>query len=135
MLTALLMVRVVVYVEEEKHKWNVPYDNTASVLKHDCRQNLAAYRGFYSIAISVAFLLMVLSALVMGAMVRNLWNYGDKCRGLRVLVDELGFHENVDETIYKLCSSLKWLAKVILLLDLSLGMYTSSNDSFLRSNQ
>ena len=27
-LAALLMVRVVVFVEKEQHKWNVPYDNT-----------------------------------------------------------------------------------------------------------
>ena len=43
------------------------------------------------------------------------------------------FHENVEETIYKLCSSLKWFAKGILLLVLFMGAYESENDSFLHS--
>ena len=30
----------------------------------------------------------------------------------RIVADELGFLENTDETAYKLCSGLKWLAKV-----------------------
>lgn len=133
-LTVLLMVRIVVFVEEEKHKWNVAYDNAGSVLKHDCTESLSAYRVYYLIGITFAVLLAMLSALVVIALFRNLWVYPDKCRAVRVLVDELGFHENVEETIYKLCSSLKWFAKGILLLVLFMGAYESENDSFLHSN-
>lgn len=133
LVTVIVMIRVAVYVEEELKSWNGARDNELAQQKHDCSQALLAYRVYYMLALSLALLMTLLSSLVVFATIRNLLAM-DVSTALRTIADELGFLEHVDESAYKLCSGLKWVAKFALLLTLYLGAYESQQDSFLHGH-
>jgi len=121
-------------IEAERHDWDNSRYGDSSPGEQQCREQVDAYRAYYSVGVALAVALTLMGAVVPLFVFRKCSQRRDRKRSLRQILDELGYYQGAsDNLLYIICSGIKWTVKCLLLIALGLGYYEGAHDTVFRN--
>merc|ERR1712031_31650 len=98
-LTALMMVRVAIEVESAFRSFRKHLLGDESIAEHHCREQLEYYRAYYCVGLGMAIPLSLVSIVVPVALCKAAMDSRGFCKGVRHVMDELGYYQSIDENV------------------------------------